>query len=132
MTETMRTSAQSSLSRFRLQDEHLVSDDRVKEEIGAAFAENRCFFFSADAGLVARISAGDPAALYREDLIAMKNAVFDAASGDDQTIKNRFLSDTRLSSRLVSALMFVHMAMAEEALSSFAGRRFVCRDGRLA
>jgi starch synthase len=125
MTETMRTSAQSSLSRFRLQDEHLVSDDRVKEEIGAAFAENRCFFFSADAGLVARIRAGDPAALYREDLIAMKNAVFDAASGDDQTIKNRFLSDTRLSSRLVSALMFVHMAMAEEALSSLAGRRFV-------
>ncbi len=102
-----------------------MSDDRVKEEIGAAFAENRCFFFSADAGLVARIRAGDPAALYREDLIAMKNAVFDAASGDDQTIKNRFLSDTRLSSRLVSALMFVHMAMAEEALSSLAGRRFV-------
>ncbi len=125
MTETMRTTAQSSLSRFRLQDEHLVSDARVKEEIGAAFAENRCFFFTADPVLVARIRAGDPAALYREDLIAMKNAVFDAASGDDRTIKNRLLSDTRLSSRLVSAIMFVHMALAEEGLASLAGRRFV-------
>jgi len=62
--------------------------------------------------------------VYREDRIAMKTAVLDAASGDDKTIKNRFLSDTRLSSRLVSALMFVHMAMAEETLSSLAGRRF--------
>ena len=70
--------------------------------------------------------SGDPAALYREDLIAMKNAIFDAAAGDDRTVKNRFLSDTRLSSRLVSAVMFVHMALAEEdGLSSLAGRRFV-------
>ncbi len=126
MIETLRTSAQSSLSRFRLRDEHLVSDEKVKEEIAAAFADNRCFFFAADASLVARMRSGDPAALYREDLIAMKNAIFDAAAGDDRTVKNRFLSDTRLSSRLVSAVMFVHMALAEEdGLSSLAGRRFV-------
>ncbi|HPV98350.1 MAG TPA: glycogen/starch synthase [Spirochaetota bacterium] len=126
MAEITRTSAQSSLSRYRLRDEHLVSDGRVKDEIAAAFADNRCFFFSVDASLVARIRSGDPIALYREELLAMKNAVFDAAAGGDGTAKNLFLSDTRLSSRLVSALMFVHMALAEDIrLASLTGRRFV-------
>ncbi len=120
-----KMSTLSSLSRFRLQDEHLVADDLVKKEIKTAFADNRCFYFFPDADIVAGVKKGDPIALYRESLIAVKNRMFDDIAQADGTIKNRLLSDIRLSSSIMAGLMFIHRALAEGDVPNLIDRRFV-------
>lgn len=125
-----KSSAQSSLSRYRLQDEHLVADELVKEEVGRAFQENRCFPFMPSADVVEGLRSGDPVAIHRERLIAIKNKIFDDVAIDDQTVKNRLLSDTRLASRIMAGLSFIHRAIAEGELLSLQGRRFVLVEER--
>ncbi len=125
MPTESRISTLSSLSRFRLKDEHLVADELVKAALTEAFDENRCFPFIPDADLVDRLRLGDPAALYREQLIAVRNKIFDDVARDDQTVKNRLLSDIRLSSRIMAGLMFIHRALAEGDYTTLADRRFV-------
>ncbi|TAL36461.1 MAG: glycosyltransferase [Spirochaetes bacterium] len=120
-----RTSSLSSLSRFRIQDEHLIVDDIVKAELKTAFGENRCFAFTPDPDLVTRLKSGDPVAIYRELFLGMRNRIFDDVSKDDGTVKTRLLSDTRLSSRLMGALTFIHRALGEGSFTSLPARRFV-------
>ncbi len=120
-----RTSTLSSLSRFRIQDEHLITDGVVKSELKAAFGENRCFPFFPDADLVTRLKSGDPVAIYRELLLGIRNRIFDDVAQDDGTVKNRLLSDIRLSSRLLNALTFIHRALGEGGYASLPTRRFV-------
>ncbi len=86
----------SSLCRFRITDEHLISDKIVKEHIARAFAENRCFEFYIDRDVVGSIRAGDPVELYRERFIDMRNSAFDIISKGDQTVRGRLLRYTAL------------------------------------
>lgn len=120
-----KTSTLSSLSRFRVQDEHLVTDMLVKEEIKNSFNENRCFPFIPDPDIIAGIKKGDPVAMHREGLLAIKNKIFNDIAADDKTIMNRFLSDTRLSSRIIAGLSFTHRALADREYPTLIGRRFV-------
>jgi len=115
----------SSLCRFRITDEHLISDKIVKEHIARAFAENRCFEFYLDREVVASLRAGDPAELYRERFIDMRNSAFDAVSKGDQTVRGRLMSDIRLSSRLIASIVFAHRATAEGDFDGIMARRFV-------
>ncbi|MBN1495598.1 MAG: glycogen/starch synthase [Spirochaetes bacterium] len=115
----------SSLCRFRVTDEHLLSDRIVKEEIARAFLENRCFEFYLDGDIVRSIRAGEPPELYRERFIDMRNGAFDAVSKGDQTIKGRLTSDIRLSSRIIASIVFIHRAVAAGDFNSIIGRRFV-------
>ncbi len=114
----------SSLGRFRVQDEHLVFDEIIKSALETAFNENRCFPFFPDMDVINGIRAGDPAAVYRESLIIIRNALYDTVSRDDQTIKNRFLSDMRLSARIINALVYIHTALAHDMPRALADRRF--------
>ncbi|OHD64355.1 MAG: hypothetical protein A2176_01845 [Spirochaetes bacterium RBG_13_51_14] len=115
----------SSLCRFRITDEHLVSDKIVKEGIARAFDENRCFEFNLDRDIVGSLRGGDPAELYRERFIDMRNSAYDAISKGDQTIKGRLSSDVRLSSRLIASIVFTHRVAAAGDFDSIMGRRFV-------
>lgn len=120
-----KTSTQSSLSRYRLQDEQLIADSVIKDEVGIAFKENRCFPFLPAAHIVDGLRSGDPVAIHREGFISIKNKIFDDIATDDQTIKSRLLSDIRLSSRIMTGLSFIHRAIAEGSLLSLQTRRFV-------
>ncbi len=115
----------SSLCRFRITDEHLISDKIVKEHIARSFAENRCYEFYLDRDVVGSIRAGDPAELYRERFIDMRNSAFDIISKGDQTVRGRLMSDIRLSSRLIASMVFAHKAAAEGDFDSIMARRFV-------
>jgi hypothetical protein len=57
----------STLCRFRITDEHLISDKIVKHEIGRAFDENRCFEFYLDPDIIRglRGSGAVPGAFHR-------------------------------------------------------------------
>lgn len=115
----------SSLCRFRITDEHLLSDKIVKEGIARAFGENRCFEFYLDGDIVRNIRGGDLVEFYRERFIDLRNNAFDTISKGDQTVKGRLLSDIRLSTRLISSMVFAHRAAAGGDFDSIMGRRFV-------
>ncbi|MBN2080465.1 MAG: glycogen/starch synthase [Spirochaetes bacterium] len=115
----------SSLCRFRVTDEHLVSDKKVKEGLARAFEENRCFEFYLDRDLVTSLRKGDPAEFYRERFIDLRNSAFDAVSRGDQTVRGRLLSDIRLSTRLISAMVLTHRAVAAGDFDGIMGRRVV-------
>ncbi|MBP7739068.1 MAG: glycogen/starch synthase [Spirochaetes bacterium] len=115
----------SSLCRFRITDEHLITDKIVKEHIARAFAENRCYEFYLDRDVVGSIRAGEPVELYRERFIDMRNSAFDIVSKGDQTVRGRLMSDIRLSSRLITSFVFAHRATAEADFDTIMARRFV-------
>jgi hypothetical protein len=115
----------STLCRFRITDEHLISDKIVKHEIGRAFDENRCFEFYLDPDIIRGLRGSDPAELYRERFIDMRNRAFDAVSKTDQTVRGRLSSDIRLSSRLIAGFVFTHQAVAQGDFDSITTRRFV-------
>ncbi len=115
----------STLCRFRITDEHLISDKIVKEEIAKAFADSRCFEFYLDRDIIRGLRSGDPAELYRERFLDMRNRAFDAIATGDRTVRERFLSDIRLSSRLIAGFVFAHQAVAESDFDGIMSRRFV-------
>lgn len=115
----------SSLCRFSLKEEHLVEDVYVKEEIDKAFNENRCFPFVPSNDLIQAIRNGKTKGELFNELVAIRNIIFNTASDNDFTINNRFLSDVRLSTRIVNAIYHIHRALADESLTRLQGRRFV-------
>ncbi|MCU0821927.1 MAG: hypothetical protein MUC95_05575, partial [Spirochaetes bacterium] len=130
--EKVQTSL-SSLTRFKLTDELLITDDLVIKEITHAFLTNRCYYFFPDKDLVADIKGGAQMDSLGDRFISMKNAIFSSISGGDNTVLQRLMEDARLSSRIVNSVMFVHRAIAEGNYSTLADRRFVLvkeRHGR--
>ncbi|MFH0975743.1 MAG: glycogen/starch synthase [Spirochaetota bacterium] len=119
------TSTLSSLSRFSLKDEHLVTDLLVRNEITEAFMNQRCFDFSPDSLIISEFKAGASQEQLSDRFIAIKNGIIDKISNGDENYRNRLMSDARLSSRLVSAALFIHKAIAEGALTNLNNRRFV-------
>ncbi|OHD67604.1 MAG: hypothetical protein A2W19_11355 [Spirochaetes bacterium RBG_16_49_21] len=115
----------STLCRFRISDEHLISDKIIKQEIAKAFDESRSFEFYLNPDTVRGIRAGDPVELYRERFIDMRNRAFDSVSKGKETEKGRLVNDIRLSSRLIAAMAFTHQAAAEGDFDSIVTRRFV-------
>jgi starch synthase len=122
---TLERSISSSLCRFRIDDEHLITDTLVKAEISKAFSEKRCYEFYLDRDVVSRIKAGDPIEFHRERFFDMRNEIFSMISDGDQTQMTRLMSDTRLSYRLIFAIAHLHKAVAEGEFSSILDRRFV-------
>jgi starch synthase len=115
----------SSLSRFRLKDEHLVTDFFVREEISEAFKENRCFDFIPDLFIISELKSGTPVDKLNARFIDIKNGIIDKKSGGNENYRSRLLSDARTSSRLISAILFIHKAIAEADLANLYSRRFV-------
>ena len=118
-------SSLSSLARFKLTDEHLVTDDLIIGEISDAFEAGRCYTFVPDKDIIAEIKSGVPADNLNDRFISIKNTIFDVLSDGDYTIQKRLAEDARLSSRLVNSIVFIHRAMGEGLFSSLMDRRFV-------
>jgi len=121
----LERSIASSLCRFRISDEHLISDNLVKGEIARAFSENRCYDFYLIQDIISDLKTGTPVEVYREQFIDIRNKIFDLIANGDQTQKNILLNDVRLSSRIVLAMAFLHRAVAEGNFSTIVSRRFV-------
>ncbi|MCX7678654.1 MAG: glycogen/starch synthase [Spirochaetes bacterium] len=115
----------SSLCRFTLREEHLISDAIVKREIAAAFSENRCFEFFPSPTIISKFKAGATDADVATDIDALRASIIDMATVGDGTLKNRFASDMRLIGRLTSALLIVHRSIAELPSPPPADRRLV-------
>ncbi len=122
--EKVQTSL-SSLTRFKLTDEHLITDDLVIKEITSAFETNRCYSFSPDKDLVSDLKGGASPDSLNDRFISLKNAIFNNASKGDNTVQQRLMEDARLSSRIVNSVIFIHRAIAEGPYTTLADRRFV-------
>ena len=63
----------SSLSRFKIADEHLVTEELVKAEISRAFNEKRCFEFYPDKDLIHKLKNGEPEDNFHDKFIDIRN-----------------------------------------------------------
>ncbi len=115
----------SSLCRYNLKDENLITDSRVKEEIARSFNENRAFPFFVDRSVIFGLRQGGDPASYTEAFTRIRNDILDTLFADDQQARNRVASDVRLTRRLFDAVAWVHRAVARYDFKSLETRRFV-------
>ena len=116
----MENSTLTNLSRFRISDEHLITDRAVKDSITKAYSEGRCFEFYPDSYIIERIQAGDPVELFRESFIDMANTVFAGSS-----FKEKLSGDTRLFAVMINAIALFHRGAAMLENNLIATRRIV-------
>jgi hypothetical protein len=121
----LENSTLTSLSRFKISDEHLVIDKAVKNSIAKAYSEGRCFEFYPDSYIIERINAGDPVELFRESFIDMANAVLDSYSGQSSSFREKISGDTRLFAVIINALAMFHRGAAMLDNNLIATRRIV-------
>ena len=121
----MENSISSSLCRYRIDDEELVADVKVKAEVQRAFETGRAYEFYLDKDLITRLKAGDPVEFFRDNFLDIRNKIFSSIAKDDQTVLSRLQNDIRLSVRLISAMAIIHKAIAGGDYSSIIDRRFV-------
>ena len=121
----MENSTLTSLSRFRISDELLVTDSAVKSSISKAYSEGRCFEFYPDPYIIERIKAGDPVEFFRESFIDMTNAVLDSYSDRSSSFREKLSGDTRLFSVIINALALFHRGAAMLDNNLIATRRIV-------
>ena len=121
----MENSTLTSLSRFRISDENLVTDRAVKESISSAYADGRCFEFYPDSYIIERISAGDPVELFRERFFDMANIILDSYTDHGGSFRERMTGDTRLFGRIINALALFHRAASKSSNRLIGTRRIV-------
>jgi starch synthase len=115
----------SSLRRFRIADEHLITEDLIKTEIIRAFSENRCFEFFPDKNVIDILKNDKPVESLRSIYGDMLNGIYDKISKGDQNMKGLLMNDARLSSRLIAAMKFFHRASIADELVNITNRRIV-------
>ena len=121
----MKRTISSSLCRFRVSEEHLITDDLVKAEIALAFEEGRCYDFYPDREIMHRMKLGDPVEIFRDRLIDVRNDIFNRVAGGDRNMLTILKSDARLSSRIIAAMTHIYRAINEGDFTTLPDRRFV-------
>ena len=115
----------SNLGRCGIKCDELAVESLVKQEIAEAFSENRCFDFFPDKDVIAALSSGAGIDSQGSRLTDIKNDIFVRISNQDETVKNRLLTNTHLSFRLIHGIGLLHMALADIQNEKLSSRRFV-------
>ncbi len=121
----MENSTLTSLSRFKISDEHLITDKAVKESISTAYKDGRCFEFYPDSYVIERISAGDPVEIFRERFFEMANSILDSYRDLSGTYREKMTGDTRLFGRIINSLALFHRAAAKSNNKLIRTRRII-------
>ncbi len=121
----MENSTLTSLSRYKISDEHLITDKAVKESISRAYADGRCFEFYPDSYIIERISAGDPVELFRERFFEMANVILDSYTDLSGSFREKMTGDTRLFGRIINSLALFHRAAAKSSNRLIGTRRII-------
>lgn len=121
----MEKSTFTSLSRFRISDEHLITDRAVKDSISRAYKEGRCFDFYPDQEVIERIAAGDPVEMFREKFFEMTNSMLDSFTDVRGSFREKLSGDTRLFIKIINALALFHRGAAECSNKLIVTRRIV-------
>jgi hypothetical protein len=115
----------TSLSRFRISDENLITDKLVKASISRAYREGRTFDFYPDQYVIERIAAGDPVEMFRERFFEMTNSILDSFTDIRGSFREKLSGDTRLFIKIINALALFHRGAAECSNKLIATRRVV-------
>ncbi|HPJ34555.1 MAG TPA: glycogen/starch synthase [Spirochaetota bacterium] len=121
----MENSTFTSLSRFRISDEHLITDRAVKSSLSRAYREGRTFDFYPDAYVIERIAAGDPVEMFRERFFEMTNSILDSYTDMKGSFREKLSGDTRLFIKIINALALFHKGAAECSNNLISTRRIV-------
>jgi len=115
----------TSLSRFKISDEHLIVDRAVKESISRAYSDGRCYEFYPDVYIIGRIGAGDPVELFRERFFEMANVILDSYTDLSGSFREKMTGDTRLFGRIINALALFHRGAAKSGNRIIGTRRII-------
>jgi len=121
----LENSTLTSLSRFKISDEQLVTDKAVKKSISDAYAEGRCFEFYPDSFIIERIIAGDPVEMFRERFFEMANVMLDSYTDLSGSFREKMTGDTRLFSRIINSLALFHRGAAKSGNKLIGTRRII-------
>lgn len=119
------TTSLSSLCQYLDGEKELVSDRIVKNELLNFFDKGHCYDFSVDEKIIKELQKGKSINRFKDQIITIKNTIYDRIAKNDTHLHNILLADSRLSLRLGSAIAYIHMAIAENNLESMISRRFV-------
>ena len=120
-----KTGIQSSLCKYRLEDEAFFTDEQVTAAIKQAFKEHRCFCFYPNQEIVRSLKAGSHPALFRENFLTMLTEMLQQTAEGDTSALRLLEQDHRLTMRLIFAMTAIHEAMATRSFGSLFTRRFV-------
>ncbi len=123
MTIHTENSTSTSLSRFKISDEHLINNSAVKESIAKAYSEGRCFEFYPNRSIIEGIRKGDPVEMFREEFFEMAGAILDSYTDKSGSFREKLTSDTHLFSRVLTALAIFHSSAAESSNRLIESRR---------
>ena len=111
--------------RYREEDLAVLSSADIEAELKESAAQFRAFPFLPDADLSARLPAVSSIEEQLELFIPLRNGMIDEASVDEPSVRRRFYSQGRISSRLLSGLLLVHRAITDTEIPELTERRFV-------
>ncbi len=121
----MENSTFTSLSRFRISDEHLITDKLVKASLSRAYKEGRTLDFYPDPYVIERIAAGDPFEMFRERFFEMANSMLDSFTDAGGSFREKLSGDTRLFVKIINALALFHRGAAACTNRLISTRRIV-------
>ncbi len=113
-----------SIGRYKIEEEHMMSDELIKSAINIAFMEDRAFEIYPDRGIIENIKSGNTPS--ESDILQIVNNSYNAIAGSDQTILSRLTQSAELTSQLTKSVALLHRALATCRLGDTASaRRFV-------
>jgi len=118
----------TSLSRFKITDEDLISDKKVKDSINTAYKDGRCFEFYPDRTVMERIKEGQSSSDFNDRYNELCNASLQAYKEVNGSIHEKHSSDTRLFNRIKNSIEIFHRAAASNEIKTLPTRRIVLVD----
>jgi starch synthase len=115
----------SALLRFRDDELELVAPSDIEHELQESGTQFRSFAFIPDLNLSAELPGGPGVEGQWDLFIPLRNRMIDEASVTEPSVRRRFYSQGRISSRLLQALVIIHRAVQELKNPLLPARRFV-------
>ena len=110
---------------------NFVQSDKIKLEIDTAFKENRAFPFFPDKEILSAITLNSNISPLQSSFSDFKNSILKSIARDGTENFAELKKDVRLSLRLINAVYFIHLALAEINDENLKRRRFaVIREKR--
>ena len=120
-----RARASAALLRYDEQELDLLSTSEIKAELKESAAQFRAFAFLADRELIPRTDSRGLADEELDPFTPLRNQMIDEASVAEPSVRRRFYSQGRISSRLLSGLYILHCAIDAAGIPALLDRRFV-------
>ncbi len=118
----------TSLSKFKVTDEHLIEDLAVKKSIRQAYEDGRCFEFYPIREIMEKIQQGESVSNFHEAYNNMCHTSLKNRIDQGGGVIEENSTDALLFQRIKNAIELFHIAASKNAIKTIATRRIVLID----